>query len=445
MSPIAPSGANAPAPAGSHAGPAGGRGSQQKRAGSELPSPFAALAIPQFRWLQVGNVLSNAGYFMGHVAQSWLVYHLTESPWWVGLHTMAAHGPVLLVALPAGAMADRVNKRRAMMWLMSGSVMLAALFALLSGAHLLTAGLIVFLAFLEGLCLSTQRPFWSAATQDVVGRTLLTSGIACNSASFNLARMLGPAAGGVVLEMFGPTTSFVMKAFGFMVVLHSVYMLRIPPPKPRTRSSSILADLSEAIAYNRRSPALWRLTWSSGAFSLLLGPVQGLMVVFSAESLQGGAATYGKLLSCLAIGAMVGAWVAASFPRWVPRYRLIPLGMFLYGCFGVCFSLTTALVPALICVTLAGIFHSTVFISSMTAVQLLAPDAMRGRLISIQGFVTLGLVPLGSLIAGLIAERTGAAPTITGAMLGMMALGAWTLHKPKRQIDQAPPVEPSPA
>ncbi len=393
----------------------------------------SAWAIAGYRRLQLGNFVLNFGRFIEQVAQSWLVFHLTGSAAWVGAHAFFSNAPMMLFALPSGAIADRFDRRRVVFGLAAVWAGLAATIALLGWWGMLTAGLVIALTTLEGFCAAGVRPVLSASLQDVVGRDHLTSALAANSVSFNIARLCGPALGGLLIEAVGVRVSFALNAAAFAVVLSAFWGLELG--RGGGARGSLGGEIMEAFRFGLSHPGLRRIWWGTAAFCFLAGPIQGILVVFAKQAFGGDASAYGTLLSSMALGALAGAAVAAHAPSRIPRHRLIPGAIACYALAGVAFSQARWFPLGVACMVGVGVFHSTVLISSMTAVQLLAPDGMRGRIISVQ-MTMFGAMPAGSGLAGLIAARIGAPWTILASMGGLLAVGAYCLAVPIREIDQ---------
>lgn len=400
---------------------------------SRIPaaSPWA---IAAYRRLQLGNFVLNFGRFVELAAQSWLVYHLTGDPAWVGLHALVASVPMLMFAIPAGVLADRFDRRKLVFAMASIWAILAILLAVLGALNLLTAVLIIFITLLEGFCASGVRPVLSASLQDVVGRQHLPSALAANSFSFNIARMVGPALGGVLIDTVGPKVSFMLNAAAFTVVLSAFYGLKLGSGLKRA-NSSVFGEVREAISYGVRHKGLRRIWWSTAAFAFLAGPVQGILVVFVDHAYGSkDARDYGSLLSAMALGAIAGAGIATHAPRYIPRARIIPTAMCAYALAAGLFSLTKVFPLGLVLMVVVGIFHSTMMVSAMTAVQLLAPEGMRGRIISVQ-MTMFGTMHVGSGVAGLIAAHSSApiALSIFAAVMG--TIGIYTSLVPVAEID----------
>jgi len=391
-------------------------------------------AIAAYRRLQLGNFVLNFGRFVELAAQSWLVYHLTGDAAWVGLHALVASVPMLVFAIPAGVLADRFDRRKLVFAMASIWSVLAIALAVLGALNLLTAGLIIGITLLEGFCASGVRPVLSASLQDVVGREHLPSALAANSFSFNIARMCGPALGGVLIDSFGPKVSFMLNAAAFTVVLSAFYGLKLGSGSKRA-NSSVFGEVREAVSYGLRQKGLRRIWWTTAAFAFLAGPVQGILVVFVDHAYGSrDASDYGSLLSAMALGALAGAGVATQAPRYLPRSRIIPSAMFLYALSVGLFSLTKKFEVGLLLMVIVGVFHSTMMVSAMTAVQLLAPEGMRGRIISVQ-MTMFGTMHVGSGVAGIIAARASApqALSLFAACMGMIAV--YTLLAPVAEID----------
>jgi MFS family permease len=388
-----------------------------------------------------GNLFSNTGNFIEQVAQASLIWQLTEDARWLGVQAFASNGPTLVLALFGGALADRLDRRRLLVALMAAWCVSATLLFVLSALHLLTPSLIILIAAMEGVCASTSRPVMSASIQDVVGRERLPEALALATAGFNLARMVGPALGGIIFARFGPTASFGINALTFFVALYGVARMRVLVPPPRVKGA-ILPRIAEALRHGSRHAGLWRLWWSSALFSILAGPVQGLLAGYNAQALGHGSGegasaseTYGSLLSAMAVGALVGAFAAARLPRVYPRHHLIPVAALGYGVAGLLLGLNRDYAIALVLMGLIGLFHTSFLTSSMMAVQLLAPAEMRARIISVQQMMVLGMMPVGSLIGGQVAGHIGVAPLLVANMVLMIALALYQVTHRVPQID----------
>lgn len=393
----------------------------------------SAWAIPGYRRLQLGNTVLNFGRFVEQVAQSYLVFQLTGSAAWVGAHAFFSNAPMMLFALPSGAIADRFDRRLVVLGLAGVWAALATAIAILGWKALLTAPMVIVFTTLEGFCAAGVRPVLSASLQDVVGREHLTSALAANSVSFNMARLCGPALGGLLIEHYGVRLSFALNAAAFLVVLSAFVGLRLGSGSGSR--GSLASEILEAFRYGLAHRGLRRIWWGTALFCFLAGPIQGILVVFTKQALGGDARAYGSLLSSMALGALAGAGIAAHAPSRIPRHRLIPGAIACYAIAGIAFSQARLYPVAVVFMVLVGVFHSTMLISSMTAVQLLAPDGMRGRIISVQ-MTMFGAMPAGSGLAGMVAAHVGAAWTILGAMVALLALGVYTLAAPVREIDQ---------
>lgn len=391
-------------------------------------------AIAAYRRLQLGNFVLNFGRFVELAAQSWLVYHLTGDPAWVGLHALVASVPMLVFAIPAGVLADRFDRRKLVFAMASIWAVLAIVLAVLGTLNLLTASLIIGITLLEGFCASGVRPVLSASLQDVVGREHLPSALAANSFSFNIARMVGPALGGVLIDSVGPKVSFMLNAAAFTVVLSAFYGLKLGSGSKRA-NSSVLGEVREAISYGIRHKGLRRIWWTTAAFAFLAGPVQGILVVFVDHAYGSrDASDYGSLLSAMALGALAGAGIATHAPRYIPRFRIIPTAMCAYALAAGLFSLTKVFHLGVLLMVMVGVFHSTMMVSAMTAVQLLAPEGMRGRIISVQ-MTMFGTMHIGSGVAGLIASRTSAPQALSIFATIMGLIGIYTALFPVAEID----------
>ncbi len=375
----------------------------------ERPSPaggggFAVLRHGPFRWIWLGSLTSNVGNWMETVAQAWLVQRQTQSPFLVELLSAAEFIPVALLALPAGALADRHDRRKLLLLGQTAMMIMAAVLAGLTHLGYATPAVIITLAFLEGASWASVMPAWQALVPALVPREELPSAIALNSAQFNAARLLGPMIAGALLAQplrDAPTRAGVLHKQG---------------------------GVREALSWTMRRPGPRRILLGLFMFALLAAPVQGLLPVYADQLLHVGAHGYGALLSCLGAGAIAGALTLARLPRAYPRHHLIPLSMLGFAICAMLYASSNSFALSGFALVVGGVFWVWSLASSNTAMQLLVPDELRGRGMSVLALANTGALPLGHLLGGTLAHWTGAraATVLTSAGLACFALwSAW--------------------
>ena len=406
---------------------------------------FAVLRRPAFRYLWAASLLSNVGNWMEAVSQSWLVQQQTASPFLVELLAAAEFIPVAILALPAGALADRYDRRKLLLAGQTMMMVFAAVLAVLTHLGRATPGNISLLAFLEGAAWASVMPAWQALVPALVPREELPSAIALNSAQFNGARLLGPMIAGGLLSAAGAALVFdvnVASFFGILFVLSLVHFPGRPSRAVPSRPGVLQRQtaIREALSFAWHEPGPRRLLLSLFMFALLAAPVQGLLPVYADQLLHVGAHGYGALLSCLGAGAITGALTLARLPADYPRHHLIPLSMLAFACCALVYGGSTHFLLSGLALAVGGVFWVWSLASASTAMQLLVPDRLRGRAMSILALANTGALPLGHLLGGTLAHLFGArqATLFTSASLAAFAL--WSAIAREPGIDALPPV-----
>jgi len=273
------------------------------------------LREPLFRSLWIAAVISYTGTWMQNVGAGWLMTQLSTSPLMVSLVQAAASIPVFLVVLPAGALADMVDRRRILLFTQSWMIAAAAALGILTLIHAVSPWMLLTFTFLMGFGAVMNDPAWQAITPDVVSPARHASAVALNSAGFNVARAVGPALGGIVVAAAGAGWSFLLNAASFLGVVYFLYQWkRAPHQSPE--NSGVLKAVWEGFRYVRGAPQVRSVLIRTGAFSVGATSLLALLpVVCQPHGAQG----YGFLLTCFGLGALAGA---AVLPRLRLRYSV---------------------------------------------------------------------------------------------------------------------------
>ena len=407
------------------------------------------LGHPAFRYIWLGALASNVGNWMETVAQAWLVQRQSGSPFLVELLAAAEFIPVALLALPAGWLADRYDRRRLLLVGQTTMMAMAALMALVTHLHYATPAVVITLAFLEGAAWAAVMPAWQALVPALVPRDELPSAIALNSAQFNVARLVGPMIAGGILTAASAAVVFDINVLSFVGIVLVIALVRVEPRPLReapTRAGLLKQQggVREALSWCVRQPGPRRILLGLFMFSLLAAPVQGLLPVYADTLLNAGAHGYGALLSCLGAGAIAGALSLARLPGTYPRHHLIPLSMLGFALCAVLYAGSSRFVLSCLALSVGGVFWVWSLASSNTAMQLLVPDALRGRAMSVLALAATGALPLGHLLGGSLAHWAGARPAtlLTSSALAVFAL--WSAWAREPAIDAMEPRFPVP-
>jgi predicted MFS family arabinose efflux permease len=391
-----------------------------------------------FRSLWIAAVISYTGTWMQNVGAGWLMTQLTTSPLMVGLVQAAATVPVFLVVLPAGALADMVDRRRLLLFTQTWMVAASAALGVLTLLHAVNPWVLLMFTFLLGLGAVMNDPAWQAITPEVISPARHASAVALNSAGFNVARAVGPALGGLVVAAAGSGWSFLLNAASFFGVIFFLYNWQCAPQQslPTRR---IGEAIMEGFRHVRATPQVKSVLIRTGAFSLGASSLLALLPVICQPH---GAQGYGFLLTCFGVGALSGA---AVLPRLRMRYSIDGL---VAGATVVFAAMTflageTHIFEAL-CLVLftAGAAWIGILACFNVVAQTMCPSWMRARALSMYLLVLQGGMAVGSAIWGALASRQGVPAALMWSALAMI-VGLTTIvrHRLTRaELTMAPAV-----
>lgn len=358
----------------------------------------------------IASVLSAVGTFIQSVAGSWLMLDLTGSNTWVGLMVASSTLPLLFLALISGALADMFDRTRLMLIaqsIMGGS---AVAMAILTYTDRITPPLLLGLGLLLGVGVSLNLPTWHALLPDLVPRGMIASAVAVQSAAFNAARAVGPAIGGVILASLGAAAGFGINSltYAFVIVAVIVVGRRLEPADREVTSFSTAIALG--IRFARFTPIFRRLLALVALFAVFSAVIQAVLPNHTL-GLGGEELAYGVLLGAMGVGALFAAWYRE---RFLDRFPDRPSRVTITG-FGIA-GLVVGLAPGLWVATLgmlaSGFFWVLTLTSLNATAQLISPSWIRGRAMSLYSLSFGGIIPLGSILAGVVADATNTATTI---------------------------------
>jgi MFS family permease len=412
----------------------------------EVPM-IGALRSRNFRLFWTGAFISNIGSWIQTIALNWLVLQLTGSAFALGLVSFAGTVPILAFSLVGGVYVDRLDRRQVLRVTQSLLLVLAIALAVLTQANLVRVEQIVIISLLTGLVTAANSPAWQAFIVDLVDQTDLPTAIALNSTQFNLSRVLGPSIAGVLLAAFGAAACFFLNGVSFLAVVGALFLIR---PAKRTRKvevGGIWTRLKAGLGYAGRHPILRPLILQTSIMTIFGFPYALLMPVMAQQVLGLGADGYAEMMSATGIGAIVGSLTVAGWGRRVRRGRLLLAGELGFSAGVIAFSLSRSLPVSLVCLALLGFFMIMYMTNANTSIQLITPDELRGRVTSIWTLVSFGFTPLGSLLAGALAQQWSAPIALgVGGVICALAGVAIALANPAlRAVSAAPAREPVPA
>lgn len=381
-----------------------------------------------YRLFFTGQAISLVGFWMQAIAQSWLVYRLTDSPFLLGVVAFAGQVPVLLVSPFAGVIADRLDRRRILFVTQSAMMASACMLAALSLSGMVEVWHIVMLAAVTGTANAFDVPTRQSFTIQMVGKADLPRAIALNSIMFNGARLVGPAIAGLLVAAVGEGWCIALNGASYIAVLTGLAMMRIDRPPPRAESHP-LTDLREGFVYVTTHAQMRTLLLLLASSSLFGTSYLTLMPIFARDVLHGGSEALGFLMAAVGAGALLGALTISRVSAdWLPRVPFLAAAGF--GAALIAFSQSTSFVLSLLLLAPAGFGMMMMGISTNTLVQHAVDDTMRGRVMAYYVMAFIGMVPLSALGAGTLSHEIGAPATLAvGGALTMVAAAIAYLRK----------------
>lgn len=340
-----------------------------------------------------------------------------------GIGRLSGRNPDLSLSLIGGVVADRVERRNLL--LMSQVIQMSCAFTLtlLFAFHLVHVWHILALSFVVGLAQSFGGPAYSALIPTLVDTEDLPNAIALNSIQFNLARVIGPMLGGLALANWGATWCFGLNGISFVAVIISLLIVR-SRFVPQKTGESVLASMRQGIAFVRGQGAMTGLIALSFTLTLLAIPLIVFLPVFARDVLHGNASTFTILLCCSGAGSVVGALIVAGFGQLQRRGRVTLTMMVALGILIAGFSLSKTLWVSAMMVFFSGAAMISVFAMISSLVQLITPDQMRGRVMSVYNVAFRGGMPIGSLVIGALVPKFTAPVVLScnGILLSLVAI-----------------------
>ncbi len=405
-------------------------------------SAWSPLSLPMFRALWIATLASNVGTWMHDVAAGWLMTSLSPSPVMVALVQTATTLPIFLLALPAGAISDIVDRRR---YLIGAQVWLALVAGLLAWTVLsgiMTPWLLVALTFAMGVGAAMMLPAWAAITPEVVPREQLPAAVALNSMGINVARAIGPALAGVVLSLAGSAAVFALNAVSYLGVIFVLYRWQRQQSTSNLPAERFTGALRAGLRYVRHSSGLQAAAVRGLWFFLFASASWALLPLVAKRLEDGGPQVFGILVACIGLGAVAGALLLPKLKARVSGDVLVALATALYAGAMVALALLEHLLMLALAMTVSGIAWIVVLSSLQVAAQLALPNWVRSRGLAAFMTVFMGSMALGSLLWGKIADLTSINVSLlsaaVGALLAVSFTWRWKIHS-----DEAPDLAPS--
>ncbi|WP_300082519.1 MFS transporter [Propioniciclava sp.] len=394
-----------------------------QRKHSERTPTFASLAIRNYRLYFTGAAISNNGTWMQRIAQDWLVFSLTGSGLAVGITTALQFGPMLLLGLYGGVLADRYPQRRILLATQVGQMLCAIALAAFTFTGTITAEAIYMVALALGIITTLDNPARQSFVGLMVPPKLLPNAVALNSGNFNLARLTGPAIAGVLVAAVGAGWAFAVNALSFVAMLAALLLMDPATFEKAPRGRRGPGALREGLSYVREHPRIMVtlvLVLFIGTFGYNF-PI--ILTAYTGHIFTGDSALYGILNSMMAVGSVFGALIAARHEAVSPLRVQATAGLF--GAVMILLGLMAPLWAFMAVLVVTGLFAVSFNAMANATVQIEADPALRGRVMSLYFVLMMGTTPLGSLVTGWITDTWGApaALQISGIICVLAAAG----------------------
>jgi MFS family permease len=389
-------------------------------------STFAALRHRNYRLWFFGQMVSLAGSWMQTTAQGFLIYQLTGSEAYLGLIGGIAGIPTALLMLYGGVVADRIPRRTLMVITQTSMMILAFILAGLTFTGLVQPWHVLVLALLLSVANAFDAPARVSFVKEMVPKEDMTNAIALNATMFNVATVSGPAIAGVTYSLVGPAWCFLINGLSFIAIIVGLLMMRIDAAPRSALKTQAAKEIIEGLRYVRSQGLILSLTVSMAVVGIFGMGMLSLLPAWAVDVLGGDVTTNGWLVSMRGLGSLVAALMLASLGRLQIRGKLWTIGSILMPVMLFAFAWARWLPLSLGLLTLVGWSFIMMANNSNAMIQSVVSDELRGRVMSIYTLAFFTSMPLGSVIAGFVAERIGAPLTLAGASLVLLAMAAGT-------------------
>jgi len=368
---------------------------------------FSSLSVRNFRIYWFGMFVSLIGTWIQAVAQSWLVFQLTNSAFLLGFVGFLGSIPVLLLSLFGGVLADRLNKRNILIATQSAFMLLAFFLAVLTQLKLITPQQIMLIAVLNGVVMAFDAPSRQAVVVELVGKENLFNAIVLNSIAFNSSRIIGPALAGILVATIGMSGCFYINGISFLAVIIALFLIKINNKFKSERNNTAFKDLKDGLIFIKNNRLILALVTIVGIVSLFGVSYVILMPIFANNILKVGVRGLGVLMSSAGFGALIGALILARLGDFKYKGKLLLVSSFVFSFSLILFSLSKGYLLSIIVLIFTG--GSSVIAVALinTILQTKVSDEFRGRVMSVFMLTFAGMMPFGNLISGSLAGTMG--------------------------------------
>lgn len=370
---------------------------------------FPALTHSNFRLYWLGQCVSLIGTWAQNIGQTWLVLSITGSPILLGLMGAAQFLPLTIFSLFAGVIVDRYPKKKIILVTQFTSMILAFTLAFLVFTQTVSYGYILFLALILGLSNTIDIPARQAFTFELAGKEDLMNAVALNSATFNAARIIGPAIGAVLMASFGAGFCFVLNGLSFLAVIMSLLKIKTSPyVRKKSPENNIFGEIKAGLIYIVKEPVLSQTMLMVLTFGLFVYNFNILIPVFTKDILFQEEKVYGFLMSALGLGSLLGALMVSVKSQAGPSLKTLFRSTLLISMTFILISFTKTFYLTAILLVATGICNIWFTTNANSTLQMTTKDAYRGRVMSVYSLVFAGATPFGNIFAGWTSDLWGA-------------------------------------
>ena len=389
---------------------------------SGLSQTFVALRHRNYQLFFAGQLISLIGTWMQNVSQPWLVYQLTGSPLYLGIVSFASAVPIIFLSLFAGVYIDRVPKRNLLIITQTLSMVQAFLLAADVFLGWVQPWHVVIFALILGTVNAFDAPTRQSFVIEMVGKEDLQNAIGLNAAMFQMARIVGPSIAGILLALIGPAWCFFLNGVSFLAVIYSLWLMKVQPMIGAKSGVNPIAQMREGLSFIRHNQIVLTLIAMVAVANIFAFGYSALMPAFAQDVLGQGPEGLGLLSASVGLGALIGALTVASLARFQHKGLLLTIGNVFFPVMVLLFASSKIFPVSMAILVGAGLGFMIQNAMTNTLVQTAVPDHLRGRVMSVYMLVFQGFFPIGSLMAGVIAQNFGV--PIGAAFGGTIALMA---------------------
>ena len=407
-----------------------------------MASIWQPLHKPLFRALWIATVASNIGTWMQDVGAAWLMTSLAPSSFMVALVRAASSLPMFLFALPGGALADVVDRRRLLLVTQSWMLFAAMALGILTMTGLTTPWVLLLLTFILGVGTALNAPAWQAIIPELVSRNQLITAISLNSISINLARSIGPAIGGLIIAAVGPGATFILNALSFCGVIIVLYRWQRPQEEHLLPAERMMAAMRAGLQYVRYTTAVQIVLVRSSAFILFGSALWALLPAVARFEFGRGPAGYGVLLGFFGAGAVAGATLLPGMRAKFSVNKIVSIATMVFAAMLLVLAFVRDFWVACAALVAAGGGWLVLLSTFNSSIQAIVPSWVRGRAMAVSIVVFFGGMAAGSAFWGYVASRFSISIALYAATIGVLA-GFMVTHRYRLQSGEELDFTPS--